>query len=159
MTWNSQQERSQSWKKINHPHSCIFLALYLVVLWKTWLNDLSFCPLSEKTRNLLSMSMKQPTMSPACHWGTESWDSQSALNHMSCLQPSYAWLQSSSPIPYLQSHLVTTCHMNYFTEVSSPFMVEELWVLGGPAYLHDPAGDQQHLVIPGPGADRVGAPD
>ena len=97
----SRKEARTEWKLIIKRMFFSF-HLYHVVLWKTWLNDWSFCPLREKTRNLLSMSMKHPTMSPACHWGTESWGSQSALNHMSCLQPSYAWLQSSSPIPYLQ---------------------------------------------------------
>ena len=40
--------------------------LYLV-LWKTWLKGLRYSPLREKERLLLSMSIKQPTMSPAFH--------------------------------------------------------------------------------------------
>ena len=38
-------------------------------------------------------------------------------------------------------------------------IVEEAAVLGGPADLHDPAGDHGDLVVPAAGTDRERAPD
>ena len=59
-----------------------------LVLWKTCLKGWSWSPLRENMSILLSMSMKQPTTSPAFHLGRLSWLSQLALNHINWRHPS-----------------------------------------------------------------------